>query len=225
MGTIFYSPLMGVILTVGFYLLAVWLHKKTKLVILNPILVSTVAIIATMVVFDISLEQYNKGASVVQVFLAPATCAIALSIYRQRKILKAYFIPVITGCVVSSGVSIGLSFVLGKMFGLDEVITNSLVPSSVTSAIAIDVAEQLNGIVPVAILCVVITGVAGAIFAPLLIKIFNVKDAAEMGVSIGASSHIVGTSKAVELGEIQGAMSGVAIGIAGLTTVFLTLFL
>jgi len=225
MGGIFYSPLTGFILTVGFYVFAVWLHKKTKLVLLNPILVSTVAIIATMVLLDISLERYNSGASVVQIFLAPATCAIALSIYRQRKILKAYFIPVIAGCVVSSGISILLSFTLGAVFGLDEVITNSIVPSSVTSAIAIDVAEQLNGIVPIAILCVVITGVAGAIFAPLLIKIFGVKDAVEMGVSIGASSHIVGTAKAVELGEIQGAMSGVAIGVAGLATVFLTLFL
>lgn len=225
MASFFDSPLLGFSLTIGYYLFAVWLQKKTRWVLLNPILITTAAIIATLALLGISLEQYQRGASAIQLLLAPATCALALSIYRQRRVLQEYFIPVVAGCVVSSGVSIVLSYVLARLFGLDEAIAHSLVPSNVTSAIAIDIAASLDGIVPVAILAVVITGVAGAILAPLLVKVFRVEDPVEAGVAIGASSHIVGTSKAVEMGEVQGAMSGVAIGVAGIATVLLTLFL
>ena len=225
MGDLLYSPLLGIFLCCASYAFGSWVNKKTGWVIMNPFLISMTICIVFLQVTDTSLEQFNRGASIIQFFLAPATCAIGFSIYRQRKILGEYFLPVVLGCMVSSIVSIGASFVLGDLFSLDDVLINSTVPSSVTSPIAMDIAAQRGGIVPIAILCVIITGIAGAIIAPYLIKVLKINDPVEMGVSIGASSHVVGTSKAIELGEIQGAMSGVAIGVAGLATVFLTLFI
>ena len=225
MGALFYSPLFGIFLCCGTYVFGSWVNKKTGWVILNPFLIAMISCILFLQVTGISLEQFNRGAAIVQLFLAPATCAIALSIYRQRKILGVYFLPVVLGCTVSAIVSIGASYLLGYLFGLDEVIIASTVPSSVTTPIAIEVAAQRGGIIPIAMLCVIVTGIGGAILAPYLIKLLRITDPVEMGVAIGASSHVVGTSKAIELGEIQGAMSGVAIGITGLAMVFLSVLI
>ena len=222
---LFYSPLFGFFLCCSSFAFGSWLNKKTNLVILNPFLIAMIICIFFLQVTGISLEQFNRGASIVQLFLAPATCAIAFSIYRQREILGKYFLPILLGCIVSATVSIGASYILGYLFGLDEVIIASTVPSSVTTPIAMDVAAQRSGIIPIAMLCVTITGIGGAILAPYLIKLLRITDPVEMGVAIGASSHVVGTSKAIELGEIQGAMSGVAIGITGLAMVFLSLLI
>jgi len=225
METLFYSPLTGILLTCGSYLFGVFVQKKLKLPIFNPVLIATLVCIGTMLLLDISLEQFNRGASMIQLFLIPATCVLALSIYRQRKILGQYFVPVVCGCVVSAVVSVVGSFVLGYLFGLDEVMVLSTVANTATSPIAVDVTDQIGGLVPIAILCVLITGIGGAVFGPTLVKIFKITDPVEIGVSIGASSHVLGTTKAIEMGEIQGAMSGVAIGVSGLAMVFLVLLL
>ncbi|MCL1991288.1 MAG: LrgB family protein [Defluviitaleaceae bacterium] len=225
MNALFDLPLLGILLCCAAYTFGTWLNKKTGWVMLNPFLIAMLMCMAFLQLTGMSLEQFNRGASILQFFLIPATCAIAVSIYRQRKLLGAYFLPVVLGCLVSSLVSIGASYVLGFLFGLDEVMVASTVPSSVTAPIAIDIAVGRGGIVPIAILCVAITGIAGAIFSPTLIKLFNITDPVEMGVAIGASSHVLGTSKALELGEVQGAMSGIAIGISGIITVFLSLLI
>lgn len=221
----FYSPLFGMFLCCTAYAIGVWLNKKTGLIILNPFLVALTICIAFLLITGVSLEQFNRGAAVVQVFLAPATCALAVSIYRRREVLGKYFLPVVLGCTASAITSVVASLVLGQLFGLDQIIIDSTVPSAVTTPIALGIIAQRGGIVPIAMLCITITGVSGAIFAPYLVKLFRITDPVEIGVSIGASSHVVGTSKAIEMGEIEGAMSGVAIGIAGLATVFLTLFI
>jgi len=225
MQELFYSPLLGIFLCCASFAFGSWLNKKTGWIILNPFLIAMIICIVFLQVTGISLEQFNRGAQIIQLFLAPATCAIAFSIYRQRKILREYFLPIVLGCTVSTIVSIGASYILGYLFGLDEVIISSTVPSSVTTPIAIDVAAGRGAIIPIAMLCVIITGIGGAILAPYLIKLLRITDPIEMGVAIGASSHVVGTSKAIELGEVQGAMSGVAIGITGLAMVFLSLFI
>jgi len=225
MAEIFYSPFFGIFLCTSTYAFGSWLNKKTGLIILNPFLVSVTLCILFLQITGVSLEQFNRGASVLQLMLAPATCVLALSIYRQRKILGQYFVPVISGCFVSAVVSIGASFLFGYLFSLDDIIIASTVPSSVTTPIALDIIAQRGGIIPIAMLCIVTTGISGAILSPYMIKLLKITDPVEMGVAIGASSHVIGTTKAVELGEIQGAMSAVSIGIAGLITVFLTLFI
>ena len=225
MESLFHSPLFGIFLCCASYAFGAWVNKKTGWVLLNPFLIAMISCIVFLQVSGVSLEQFNQGGAILQFFLAPATCALALAIYRQRKVLGEYFLPVVFGCTASVLVSIGASYVLGHLFGLDEVIIASTVPSSVTTPIAINIAEGRGGIIPIAMVCVIITGIGGAILAPYLIKLFRITDPVEMGVAIGSSSHVVGTSKAIELGEVQGAMSGVAIGITGLAMVFLSLFI
>ena len=143
----------------------------------------------------------------------------------QLEQLKKRLLPVLAGALVGSICSVGSILLLSRLFGLDESLTASLIPKSVTTPIAMSVSQQLGGIVPVTVAAVVVTGIVGAVFAPTFIRLFRVKDPVAAGLAIGVSSHALGTTKALEIGEVEGAMSGIAIGIAGLITVILAQFL
>lgn len=199
------------------------LQKKTKISALNPLLLSIVFIILFLNIFSIPLKDYNNGGAVISMFLAPATASLALSIYREFDLLKEHWLPILVSCFVGSVTSILSVYVLCRLFGFDGHLTASLLPKSVTTPIAMEVSSQLSGIPSITVAAVVITGILGAVISPALIKIFKVNDPAAVGVSIGTCSHAVGTSKAVELGEIEGAMSGISIGISGIITVILAL--
>ena len=215
----------GFILCVIAFRLGVWLNKKLKTPIANPLLLAIVLIILFLMATGISVEQFQVGGSLVNMLLAPATAILALSIYRQREILKEYFLPIVAGCFVGSITSIGSVYGLCKLFRLDEKVSSSLLPKSVTTPIAMKVAESLGGISSITVAAVVVTGIIGAIIAPLLIKVFRVKNPVAAGVAIGTCSHAMGTTKAIEIGEIEGAMSSVAIGVSGLVTVLVSLLL
>lgn len=201
------------------------LQKKSKIAALNPLLLSIAFIILFLNIFSIPLEDYNNGGAIISMFLAPATASLALSIYREFDLLKKHWFPILISCFVGAATSIASVYVLCRLFGFDEHLTVSLLPKSVTTPIAMEVSSQLSGIPSITVAAVVITGILGAVISPALIKIFKVTDPAAAGVSIGACSHAVGTSKAVELGEIEGAMSGISIGISGIITVILALVL
>lgn len=219
------SPLFGISLCIFTFAIGLWINKKLKSPLANPLLIAIAFIIIILNVFKIPLEDFNQGGDIISMFLAPATVALALSIYRQFEILKRNFLPIFLGCLSGAVASMVSSFLLCKAFGLDEQIIASVLPKSVTTPIAMEISSQLGGIVPVTIVAVIISGITGAVFAPFLIKLFKVNDPVIAGVSIGACSHALGTSKAVELGEIQGAMSGIALSISGIITVILSLFL
>ena len=150
--------------------------------------------------------------------LGPATVALAYSVYRQRQILKQHFIPIFCGCLVGSIVSMISAYTLCELLGLGDEMATSFIPKSVTTPIAIAVSEQLGGITSITVAAVIITGILGAIFAPLMSKIFRVNNRIAKGVAIGTCSHAVGTTKALEMGELEGAMSGVSIAVSGLLT-------
>ena len=156
-------------------------------------------------------------------FLAPATACLAVAVYTKLQILKQYWFPILVGCVAGSAASMGSVYLLCRLFGLEESLTVSLLPKSVTTPIAVSIAEPAGGMVPITVVAVIFTGILGGIFAPLLIRLFRVADPVAAGLAIGASSHAVGTSKAIELGEIEGAMSGLAIGICGIITVLFSM--
>ena len=221
---LFNSAFTGIFLCISTYVFGVWVNKKTNSTLLNPFLVSTVLSIGAVLLFDISLEQFNRGASILNFFLAPAVCALGLSIYRQRKILGEYFIPVVAGCLTSAIVSVWGTFLLAPFFGLDEAMTGSMTTGRITTAIAVDIVENLGGIVPIAVSIIVFTGIFGAIVAPFIFKIFRITNEIEVGVSIGVGAHVAGAAKATEFGEIQAALAGVAIGVAGLSTLLVSLF-
>ena len=219
------SYLFGIVLSIAAFALGVWLNKKTKLPLFNPLLISVVVVILALQLLRIPLDNYRKGAQFISVFLGPATAALAVSIYNQRKVLGRYFVPVVVGCLVGSVASMVSAYLLCRAFGLSEELAATMLPKSVTTPIAMAVSEALGGIVPVTVAAVILTGILGAMTAPLMVKIFRVKDPVVQGVAIGTCSHAIGTTKAMELGEVQGAMSSIAIGVAGLMTVLISLFL
>lgn len=217
--------LFGIFVSLGTFLFGKWIQKTTKINILNPILIAIVLTVVILLVLDIPFEEYNKGGCLISLFLPPTTASLALSIYRQKEILKKNLLPVLIGCLVGSIVSIISVFGFCKLFGVSEVLTLSLVPKSVTTPIAMDISGTLGGIPAITVAAVVVTGILGYIICPFLRRIFRVDDASAAGIAIGTCSHAVGTSKALELGPVEGAMSGIAIGIAGIMTVIVTLFL
>lgn len=218
------SPFFGIVLSIFAFEIGVWIQKKLKVPVANPLLIAIALIITILNVFHIKIEDYNAGGQVISLFLAPATAVLALSVYSQLEVLKKHFLPIVIGCLAGSASSMTSAVLLCRLFGLDKALTASMMPKSVTSPIAMGISEMHGGIVSVTVAAVVITGVLGAVFAPALIKLFRVRDPIAAGVAIGTSSHAVGTTKALELGEIQGAMSSIAIGVAGIITSILSLF-
>ena len=219
------SPFFGVALSILAFWAAVKLQKRTGLVLCNPLLVSILLVIAVLTALKIPYENYSQGGDLINLFLAPATACLAVAIYSRIQILKENWLPILVGCTVGSAVSMGSVWALCRLFRLEEALAVSLVPKSVTTPIAVSVAEAHGGIPSITVVAVLITGVCGSVTAPLLIRLFRVKDPVTAGLAIGACSHALGTSKALELGETEGAMSGLAIGVCGLITVIFSMFL
>lgn len=219
------SPFFGIWLSIAAFWIGVKLQKKTGLVICNPLIIAIVLVSGTLLLLKVPYESYEAGGSVINMFLAPATACLAVSIYTKAALLKENWIPVVTGAVCGSLASMGSVFLMCRLFSLDEAMTVSLMPKSVTTPIAVSISEGHGGMVPITVVAVIFTGILGSVLAPGLIRLFRVKDPVTAGIAIGACSHAVGTSKALELGETEGAMSGLAIGICGILTVLFSLVL
>jgi len=218
---LFYSPFFGIFLSLGAYGIGIWLCKKLRFSFANPILFAIFIIVSTLLLFDIPVEAYNAGGDFIRLFLPPATAALALAVYRQLDTLKKNWLPIFFGCLAGCLVAIGSIFLLCHIFGLDEKILLSLVPKSVTTPVAMPLSEQVGGIVSISIIAVLIAGLTGAVFSPFLIRFFRIKNPVVRGIAIGTCSHALGTSKALEIGEVEGAMSGLALNISALITVLL----
>ena len=223
MSELFSSPYFGVALSVAAFGIGVKLQQKLKTPVCNPLIVAIVLIVGVLLIFKIPYEAYNAGGEIINMFLAPATSCLAVAIYAKIKILKQYWLPILVGCTMGSAASMLSVYGLCRLFGLDESLTVSLLPKSVTTPVAVSIAESAGGVVPITVVAVIGTGILGSMIAPLLIRIFKVTEPMAAGLAIGASSHAVGTSKAVELGEVEGAMSGLAIGVCGIITVLISM--
>lgn len=219
------SPFFGILLCIGAYAAGLWVNKKVKSPIANPLMIAIALVIVVLLVFHIPLEAFNKGGDFIRFFLVPATAALALSIYRQVWLLKRNFLPIIIGSAVGSLVSMGTVYGLCTLFGLNETLTSSLIPKSVTTPIAMDITIRLGGEPSITVAAVVVTGIVGAILAPTFIKVFCVKNPVAAGVAIGTSSHALGTAKALEIGEVEGAMSGIAMSVTGILTVLFAMLI
>ena len=218
------SPFFGITLTVAAYVLGMKIQTKSGLVICNGLVLAALMIIALLTAFHIPYEDYYVGGSIINMFLSPATVCVAMSIYAKRDVLKRNLLPVLVGCTVGAVTSVLSVWALCRAFGLDAALTASLLPKSVTTPIASAIAESHGGIVSITAVAVIFTGIVGNLCAPLMIRLFRVKDPVEAGLGIGACSHALGTAKALELGETEGAMSGIAIGLCGIVTTVLALF-
>lgn len=225
MKEVFSSPFFGIVLCILAYELGVWCNRKLKSPLANPLLIAIALVIGVLKLFQIPLQAFNQGGDIISLFLAPATASLALSIYSQYDKLKANLLPILIGCGAGSAVSMASVYGMCRLFRLDEKLTISMLPKSVTTPIAMELTSQSGGIVPVTVAAVVVTGIIGAMLVPTLIKLFHIRSRVAAGVAIGTSSHALGTTKAVELGEVEGAMSGIAIGVAGLMTVLFSLLI
>ena len=223
MDAVFSSPLFGIVLCIFTFEIGVWLNRKTHSPLANPLLIAVALCIAFLQIFSIPLADFNEGGRMISMFLAPATAALALSIYGQIDVLKKNLLPIAAGTLVGSLTSIISVLGLCKLFGLSDELTASLIPKSVTTPIAMEISQQQGGIVSITVAAVIVTGIWRHFCADP--AHFRVKDPVEAGIAIGTCSHALGTSKAVELGEVEGAMSGIAIGAAGIFTVLLSMFL
>ena len=213
------NPFFGLALTFACWALGLKIQKKTGLLLLNPVLV-----VVVLTVFGISFKQYNVGGSLVSLMLGPATAVLALNIYQQREILHKNFLSVVIGCTVGCLVSIGAAILLCRLFGTNQVFSISMLPKSVTTAIALGISESGGGIPGITAAAVVFTGIEGAVIVPWLAKLFRITHPVAEGVAIGACSHAIGTSKALEIGKVQGAMSSISLCVCGILTTGLMLF-
>lgn len=215
------SPIFGFLITIVAFQIGLFINKKTKMALFNPLIIAIGLIIIVLSVFKIDYEVYNQGGSIISFFLGPATVVLAIPLYKKIQKLKESGFSVVGGIVVGSIISIVSIFYLSKAFGLVETIKLSLVPKSVTAAISKEISSQIGGISALTVAVTVLTGITGNVIGPYIIKFLGIKDEVAQGVAMGTASHAIGTAKAMELGEVQGAMSSLAISIAGLATVFL----
>lgn len=219
------SPLLWIGLSILCYEVGLQIKKKFGFSILNPLIVGTILLIFILYVTNTDLETYNLGGDFINMFLTPATAVLAIPIYRQRKLLKENWLPIILGAFVGSLVSVVSVIVLVRLFGLDEMFLRSFIPKSVTTAIGIEISTSLGGVPAISIVAIMISGLTGAIIMPSILKACRIDDSIAKGIALGTASHAVGTTRAIEMGEIEGAMSGLAIGIAGIFTVIISMFL
>lgn len=215
------SPLVSILISLVAYQIGVFIYRKTKITLLNPLLLGIIFVISILVIFDIPLNEYNKGTEIITFFLAPATVVLAVPLYNQIETLKKNIVPILFGITVGSTSAILSVIFLSKLVNLEKDVLISILPKSITTAIGIEITKALNADTALTIVAIVSTGIVGAAIGPTICKWSKIDNSIAKGVAIGTASHAVGTSKAIEIGEVEGAMSGLAIGVAGIVTVFL----
>lgn len=218
------SLFAGVALSLVAYAAGMYLKKKFKLALLNPLLVSIVISILVLLLAKVDYEAYNSSAKYLSWLLTPATVCLAIPLYEQLQLLKDNYKAVLAGILSGVITSLGTVFVLSKLMGLSHEEYVTLLPKSITTAIGMGVSQELGGYVTITVAVIVVTGVLGNIFGEIICKIFKITEPVAKGVAIGSSSHAVGTAKAMEMGPVEGAMSSLSIAVSGVLTVILASF-
>ena len=211
----------GLFLTLGVYLLSTALAKRFPSPLTNPFLLSVVVIIPVLLLCRVDYDAYSASAKQISALLTPATVSLAIPLYRQIALLKKHFKAILLG--ILSGVLASAITILGlcALFGLQHTDFVTLLPKSVTTAIGMSLSEELGGVVAVTVTAIAVTGILGNALAVWLCKLFRITEPIAKGLAIGTSSHVLGTSRAIRIGEVEGAMSGLSIAVAGLMTVVL----
>ena len=221
MYNVFDTEIFGVILTILFFNIGIYIQKKTNKPIFNPLLIAILGIILFLSITKIPYESYKLGGDRINFFLGPVTIVLAVPLYKQFDLFKKYLLEILIGIscgVVVSFISIKL---IGHFTNADVDIINSLIPKSITTPMGISLTKTLNGVEAITVVSIILTGILGAIISPIVFKIGKINNPVAKGISLGTSAHALGTTKALEMGEVEGAMSGLSIGISGIITVIL----
>lgn len=213
----------GVVISLLTYELGLWIKRKWKLAVFNPLLISILAVMAVLLVFQVDYDTYNEGAKYLSYLLTPATICLAVPLYEQVELLKKNVTAILVGILSGAVASVTCVLLLSMAFGLNHEEYVTLLPKSITTAIGMGVSEELGGIVTITVAVIVITGVLGNIIAEHVCRIFHIKDPIAKGIAIGSAAHAIGTARAMEMGEVEGAMSGLSIAVAGVVTVALSM--
>ena len=213
------SIFFGAILSLAAYEAGLLLKRRFKLAILNPLLIGIICVMAVLALLHVDYKEYNRGAGYISYFLTPATVCLAVPLYQQVSLLKKNLKAVAAG--ILSGVLASLISVLAlsKLLGLKHQQYVTLLPKSITTAIGMGISEELGGIVTITVAVIIITGILGNMIAEWVCRIFKIREPIAKGLALGTASHAIGTAKAMEMGPVEGAMSSLAIAVAGLLTV------
>lgn len=213
------SLFFGAVVSLLAYELGLVLKKKFKMAIFNPLLISIIVVMGVLSVMKIDYQTYHDGAKYISYLLTPATVCLAVPLYEQLALLKKNWKAVAAGIVSGVLASLAGVLVLARLFGLSHELYVTLLPKSITTAIGMGVSEELGGIATITVAVIIITGILGNMIAELILKVFHITEPVARGLAIGTSAHALGTAKAMELGAVEGAMSSLAIVVAGILTV------
>ena len=213
------SAFMGAVISLIFYWVGIKIKEKTKLSICNPLLISIILTICFVLLFKIDYDNFNASAKYLSWLLTPATVSLAIPLYleieRLKKNIKAILVSILAGSIISMGSILLMSMLFG--FSHSQFVT--FLPKSITTAIGMSVSEELGGYVSITVAAIIVTGILGAVIADTVCKVFRITDPVAQGLAIGTSAHAIGTSRAMEMGDVQGAMSSLSIVTAGIITV------
>lgn len=209
----------GVMISLATYGFGIVLRRKTRLAICNPLLIAVAVTIAVLVLIGMDYDTYYQSAQYLSYLLTPATVCLAVPLYQQLTLLRENWKAIVGGIVAGVLTSLVSVLVLAKLFGLTHEEYVTLLPKSITTAIGMGVSEELGGYVTITVAVIIITGVLGNMLASTVCKLAHIHDPIARGIGIGSASHAIGTTRAMEMGEVEGAMSSLSIAVAGLLTV------
>ena len=213
------SAYFGVTVSLIGYGAGIMLKKKFKYAFLNPLLISIIFVIGVVMLCGVDYESYENSAHYLSYLLTPATVCLAVPLYQQMTLLKKNLAAVACGILAGVLASLGSVLLLAFLFGLEHDVYVTLLPKSITTAIGMGVSEELGGLVTITVAVIIVTGVIGNVIGEAVCKLFRIYEPIAKGLALGTSSHAIGTAKALEMGEVEGAMSSLAIAVAGLLTV------
>ena len=213
------SVFFGAVISLLCYGLGAVLHNKTKLAVLNPLLIAIIAVIILLVIGNIDYDTYNSGAKYISYLLTPATVCLAVPLYEQTELLKKNLKAIAAGIISGVLTSLLCITVMAVIFGLSHEEFVTFLPKSITTAIGMGVSDELGGFVNLTVVVIIITGILGNVIGKFVCRIFKITEPIAVGIAYGSSAHAIGTAKAMEIGEVEGAMSSLSIVVSGVLTV------
>lgn len=216
------SVFFGSFISLFFYVIGLWCKSKWSHPLANPLLIAIILTVSFLLIFDIDYDTYYAGAKYISYFLTPATVCLAIPLYEQFELLKKNAVAILAGIIAGVLTSAVLVLAFAVIFNFSHAEYVTFLPKSITTAIGMGVSERLGGYVSITVAVIIITGVFGNMFAEHICRLFHITEPIAVGVGIGSASHAIGTTRAMELGELQGAISGLAIAVAGILTVFVS---
>lgn len=221
MQNLFHSQTFVLLLIFGSFLLGQWIFKKTRFAFFHPLIIAIAIVISYIKITGMPIPEFMEKSDFVNYMLGPSVVALGYLLHKQIEYLKGNVFSILTSMFIGSIVGIFSVILLAKLTGADKALIASLEPKSITTPIAMAVAEQAGGIPPLTAVAVLFCGILGSIMGPFVLKLLGIRSSIARGLAMGASSHAVGTAKAMEMGVIEGAISGLAIGLMGVMTALL----